>query len=115
MWKRFRLYRQRNMSLKQTLVRRERATFEEFWALRDVSLSIPRGETFGMIGHNGSGKSTMLRVIAGIHRPNRGTVIARGRLAALLELGAGFHPRPLRAREHLPERRDHRALSARDP
>jgi ABC-2 type transport system ATP-binding protein/lipopolysaccharide transport system ATP-binding protein len=99
-WKRFRLYRQRNMSLKQTLVRRERASYEEFWALRDVSLSIPRGETFGMIGHNGSGKSTMLRVIAGIHRPNKGTVVARGRLAALLELGAGFHP-DLSGRENI--------------
>jgi ABC-2 type transport system ATP-binding protein/lipopolysaccharide transport system ATP-binding protein len=99
-WKRFRLYRQRNLSLKQTLVRRERATFEEFWALRDVSLSIPRGETFGIIGHNGSGKSTMLRVIAGIHRPSKGSVVVHGRLAALLELGAGFHP-DLSGRENI--------------
>jgi ABC-2 type transport system ATP-binding protein len=65
---------------------------EDFWALRDVSLSIAAGTTVGLIGPNGSGKSTLLKAIGGIIQPTSGTVRRRGRLAALLELGAGFHP-----------------------
>jgi ABC-2 type transport system ATP-binding protein len=65
---------------------------EDFWALRDVDLSIASGETIGLIGPNGSGKSTLLKAIGGIIQPTSGTVRRRGRLAALLELGAGFHP-----------------------
>jgi len=61
-------------------------------ALRDVSLSIPPGGTLGIIGPNGSGKSTLIRVIAGIYRPTSGRVTIAGRAAALIELGAGFHP-----------------------
>jgi len=64
---------------------------EDFWALRDVSLTIESGQTIGLIGPNGSGKSTLLKAIGGIIQPTRGTVRSRGRLAALLELGAGFH------------------------
>lgn len=92
--KRFRLYRERASSLKETMtVRRgRRARFEDFWALRDVTLSIPKGSTFGLIGHNGSGKSTLLRLMAGIHPPTSGLVQTHGRVSALLELGAGFHP-----------------------
>ncbi len=89
--KRFRLYRERPTSLKQrVLSARSRAV--EFWALRDVSLSVREGSTLGLIGHNGSGKSTLLKVVAGILRPTSGIVRQRGRLSALLELGAGFHP-----------------------
>jgi ABC-type polysaccharide/polyol phosphate transport system ATPase subunit len=90
--KRFRMYRERNQSLKAALMRGKRATFDEFWALRDVSFDIPEGSTFGLIGENGSGKSTLLKCIAKILQPNQGQVITRGRLAALLELGSGFHP-----------------------
>jgi len=90
--KRFRMYRERNQSLKAALMRGKRATYEEFWALRDVTFDIPEGSTFGLIGENGSGKSTLLKCIAKILQPDQGQVVARGRLAALLELGSGFHP-----------------------
>jgi ABC-2 type transport system ATP-binding protein len=65
---------------------------DDFWALRDVDLEIEAGSTVGLVGPNGSGKSTLLKTIGGIIQPTSGTVQLRGRLAALLELGAGFHP-----------------------
>lgn len=65
---------------------------EDFFALRNVSLEIHAGETYGLIGHNGSGKSTLLKMIGGIIGPSSGIIRRRGRLAALLELGTGFHP-----------------------
>lgn len=64
---------------------------DDFWALRDINFDISLGSTVGLVGHNGSGKSTLLKVIGGILQPTTGTVSRRGRLAALLELGAGFH------------------------
>ena len=89
--KRFRVFREKPTSLKQRLLT-SRSRAEDFWALKDVALDVGEGSTFGLIGHNGSGKTTLLKCIAGILRPTAGTIRQRGRLAALLELGAGFHP-----------------------
>jgi ABC-2 type transport system ATP-binding protein len=85
----------KDSSLKErivTLGRAGRQHRQDFWALSDVNLDIRAGDTIGLIGHNGSGKSTLLKVIGGIIQPTAGTVRQRGRIAALLELGAGFHP-----------------------
>ncbi|MGH7640288.1 MAG: ABC transporter ATP-binding protein [Candidatus Dormibacteria bacterium] len=90
--KRFRIYHERNSTLKGSFIDRRRGRFEEFWAVRDVSAEIAQGESLGIIGENGSGKSTLLKCIAGIMFPERGTISVNGRLASLLEVGAGFHP-----------------------
>ena len=81
-------------SLKERLLNPGRSNRhkEDFWALRGVDLEIAAGTTIGLVGPNGSGKSTLLKTIGGIIQPTTGAVSLRGRLAALLELGAGFHP-----------------------
>jgi len=90
--KRFRLFHERHQSLKQSLLNRRRSTHEDFWALRNISFDVYEGETFGIVGHNGSGKSTMLKCLTNIFQPDEGTVSVDGSISALLELGAGFHP-----------------------
>ncbi len=90
--KAFRVFSERNQSIKQALLRRKRGKYDDFWALRDVSLSVKEGTTFGIIGSNGSGKSTTLKLLAQILVPDQGSVKVEGRVSALLELGAGFHP-----------------------
>ncbi|MGZ8750127.1 MAG: ABC transporter ATP-binding protein, partial [Pseudonocardia sp.] len=99
--KKFRVAQDRRTNVKEALVRRGRgARHRDFWAVDDVTITIPRGSTFGLIGHNGSGKSTLLKTIAGIHLPTSGEVVAHGRVTALLEVGAGFHPE-LSGRENI--------------
>ena len=88
----FRLYREKCTSLKERALHFGRIPYQEFYALEDVDLDIEAGVTLGLLGHNGSGKSTLLKCIAGIIQPTSGTIRTVGRLAALLELGAGFHP-----------------------
>jgi ABC-2 type transport system ATP-binding protein len=90
--KRFRLYHERNQSVKAAIMRGGRARYEEFWALDEVSFDVEEGTTFALVGENGSGKSTMLKCLARILRPDKGTVSVDGTMSALLELGAGFHP-----------------------
>jgi len=89
--KKFKIWREKPTSLKARLIS-SRSRAEDFWALRDISFAVEEGTSLGLIGHNGSGKTTLLKIIAGIIRPTDGRVLTRGRLAALLELGAGFHP-----------------------
>ena len=79
---------------------RRDSNIHNFEAVRDVSVGIPQGEVVGLVGHNGSGKSTLLKIIAGVFRPSRGSVQLKGRVAPLIELGAGFHPE-LTGRENI--------------
>lgn len=88
----YHIYERPKDRLLQMLYRGRRTFFREFWALRDVSFEIKKGETFAIIGKNGSGKSTLLQLICGTLNPTAGSIEVNGRVAALLELGAGFNP-----------------------
>jgi len=88
----YQIYDKPQHRLWQGLLRGRRQFYREFWALRDVSFELRHGETIGIIGRNGSGKSTLLQLVCGTLTPTRGTVQCSGRVAALLELGAGFNP-----------------------
>lgn len=90
---RFNLASERVDSLKDLLIKKlkfQSVTFEEFWALRDITFSVDKGESCALIGANGSGKSTMLKIISGILAPTKGSVQVNGSIAPLIELGAGF-------------------------
>lgn len=90
--KKFRIYSERNQSLKSALMRGRVSKFEQFWALRDITFEVARGTTLGLVGGNGSGKSTLLKTLAKIYWPDEGEISFEGRMSALLEVGSGFHP-----------------------
>jgi len=90
--KTYRLYKSHRDRLMEAFYFSRRKFYKEFDALKDISFSIGTGETVGVIGQNGSGKSTLLKIICGVSQPTSGSVITKGRISSLLELGAGFHP-----------------------
>ncbi|MGP8247967.1 MAG: ABC transporter ATP-binding protein [Bryobacteraceae bacterium] len=90
--KSYAIYKSPGDRLKELLSFNRLKRHRDFWALHDVSFEVPRGQTFCIIGENGSGKSTLLQIVAGIFQPTSGAASVNGRVAALLELGAGFNP-----------------------
>jgi len=96
-WKRFRIPHERRATVLDhiagvlSVLEGKRFSFEEFWALKDVSFKLEDGESLGIIGPNGSGKSTLLKIIARVMKPDRGTIATNGSIAPVLELGIGFH------------------------
>ena len=89
--KKFRLYHERNLSLKSAVMRGRTSRHDEFWALRNVSFEVEAGKTHGIVGSNGSGKSTLLKCLAKIYWPTSGSITYNGKMASLLEVGSGFH------------------------
>lgn len=98
----FRLYRENVDSLKEFLIKKIKGqiSYDEFWALKDISFQVGKGEAVGLVGKNGSGKSTLLKTVAGVLKPTRGNVVVRGTVAPMIELGAGFDM-DLTARENV--------------
>ena len=99
---RFNMSRDRVDSIKEYVIRAMKGQlfFDEFWALKDITLEVKKGEVFGFVGLNGAGKSTILKVVAGVLKPTKGQVMVNGSIAPLIELGAGFDP-DLTARENV--------------
>ena len=92
LWEVFRVYHSRPMGVKERLTRSQKLVYEDFWALKGVSFNVEPGSSLAVLGPNGSGKSTLLKCLAGTLTPDRGSVEIGGKVAGLLELGAGFHP-----------------------
>ena len=88
----YRLYQNPSDRIRELISFPSKILHHDFWALREISFNVEKGETLGIVGPNGCGKSTLLQIICGILQPTTGRVVARGRVAALLELGAGFNP-----------------------
>jgi len=97
-WKKFKIPHERKATVLDAIASTlalfggRRSTFEEFWALRNVTFNVLKGRSVGIIGENGSGKTTLLRLIANVMKPDQGTISVNGRIAPMLELGLGFHP-----------------------
>ena len=90
---RFNLSQERVDNLKEYVIKfiKRDLRYNEFWALRDVSFEVKKGERLGVLGLNGSGKSTLLKIVSGVLKPTKGTIVTKGKVAPLLELGAGFN------------------------
>ena len=88
----FRMYKEKVDSIKEYAIKKikKQLEYDNFWALKDVSFSVKKGEAFALVGRNGSGKSTMLKVIAGVLKPTMGSTRIIGSIAPMIELGAGF-------------------------
>ncbi len=91
-WKKFKIYHDKPHTLKDKVLFWNRNKYEVRWVLEDISFEVKKGESIGIIGKNGSGKSTLLKLLTKIIYPNKGSINMKGRVAGLLELGAGFHP-----------------------
>ena len=90
--KKFRIYIDKGSTLKERVLFKKRNTYEDRWVLKDISFKVRKGEAIGLIGHNGCGKSTTLKLLTRIMYPDSGSITMRGRVSSLIELGAGFHP-----------------------
>lgn len=90
----FNLSKEKTDSLKEYVIKllKRQLMYDEFWALRHISFSVEKGDRLGILGLNGAGKSTLLKIVAGVYKPNEGTVVHNGIIAPMLELGAGFDP-----------------------
>jgi ABC-type polysaccharide/polyol phosphate transport system ATPase subunit len=92
----FRIYHDHSPSLKEyfstLLKRKNKESYSDFWAVRDISFKLNAGDRVGIIGHNGAGKSTLLKALCNVYEPSDGRIVVNGKIAPLLEIGAGFHP-----------------------